>query len=452
MNRISMKLAAYFLLAVLILEGLMMIYLHRTIVHAQEDAQFSQLLERGANHRDVLQDSYSQETLMHIELMESSPERQVAILDLDRQWTAGSDSSKALVDNFQQNLTVAPARDSVIINDWQQYNYIVTLHPFEAENGQRGSVVMFESSESLHSLMERLNIHFRIAGLASLLILFVVYVGLSRIITRPLIRMKEATERLSTGDFRVKLTHQSRDELGELSKSIQKLADDLEHTKKERMEFLAAISHELRTPLTYLSGYSSVLKRDDLSAQDRQRYVSILEEESTRLTELVKNLFDLAQMGETTFTISKESVQSSPFFSNVLQRVEPSFQLEEKYLQLSIREEFEMFVDPVRVEQIVINLLDNARKYSPIGSTTRMDVFLQDGQTVIRIEDEGIGIHPHNFELIFEKLVRVEKSRSREYGGAGLGLAIVKELVDAHGGRIEVISDVGKGSVFTVIL
>lgn len=452
MNRISMKLAAYFLLAVLILEGLMMIYLHRTIVHAQEDAQFSQLLERGANHRDVLQDFYSQDTLMHIELMESSPERQVAILDVDRQWTAGSDRSKDLVDNFQQNLTAAPARDSVVINDWQQYNYIVTLHPFEAENGQRGSVVMFESSESLQSLMERLNTHFRIAGLASLLILFVVYVGLSRIITRPLIRMKEATERLSTGDFRVKLTHKSRDELGELSKSIQKLADDLEHTKKERMEFLAAISHELRTPLTYLSGYSSVLKRDDLSPQDRQRYVSILEEESTRLTELVKNLFDLAQMGETTFTISKKTVQSSPFFANVLQRVEPSFQLEEKDLQLSIREEFEMFVDPVRVEQIVMNLLDNARKYSPIGSTTRMDVFLQDGQTVIRIEDEGIGIHPHNFELIFEKLVRVEKSRSREYGGAGLGLAIVKELVDAHGGRIEVISNVGKGSIFTVIL
>jgi len=394
----------------------------------------------------------SSKELMHIELMESSPERQVAILDVDRQWIAGSDSSKALVDNFQQKLTASPARDSVVIKDWQQDNYIVTLHPFETESGQRGSVVMFESSESLQSLMERLNTHFRIAGLTSLLILCVVYLGLSRIITRPLIRMKEATERLSTGDFGVKLTHQSRDELGELSKSIQKLADDLEHTKKERMEFLAAISHELRTPLTYLSGYSSVLKRDDLSAQERQRYVSILEEESARLTELVKNLFDLAQMGETTFTISKKPVQSSPFFANVLQRVEPSFQLEEKYLQLSIREEFEMFIDPVRVEQIVMNLLDNARKYSPIGSTTRMDVFLQDGHTVIRIEDEGIGIHPTNLELIFEKLVRVEKSRSREYGGAGLGLAIVKELVDAHGGRIEVISDVGKGSIFTVIL
>ncbi|HLG27703.1 MAG TPA: histidine kinase dimerization/phospho-acceptor domain-containing protein, partial [Paenisporosarcina sp.] len=321
MNRISMKLAAYFLLAVLILEGLLMVYLHRTIVHSQEEAQFAQLLERGANHRDVLEDFYSEETLMHIELMESNLERQVAILDADRQWFAGTDASKSLTNQFQQQVASAPARDSVVVDDWEQENYIVTTHPFESNNGQQGYVVMFESTTSLHSLMTKLNTHFGIASVASLLILFVLYVLLSRIITRPLIRMKEATERLSTGDFRVKLTHKSRDELGELSTSIQKLADDLEHTKKERMEFLAAISHELRTPLTYLSGYSSVLKRDDLSEQERQRYVSILEEESARLTELVKNLFDLAQIDETTFTISKESVQATPFFSNVLQRV-----------------------------------------------------------------------------------------------------------------------------------
>lgn len=452
MNRISIKLAAYFLVAVLILEGLLMVYLHRTIVHSQEEAQFTQLLERGANHRDVLEDFYSEETLMHIELMESNLERQVAILDADRQWFAGTDASKSLMNQFQHQVTTAPARDSVVVDDWEQEHYIVTLHPFESTTGEQGYVVMFESTASLHTLMSKLNTHFGIAGVASLLILFVLYVLLSRIITRPLVRMKEATERLSTGDFRVKLTHKSRDELGDLSTSIQKLADDLEHTQKERMEFLAAISHELRTPLTYLSGYSSVLKREDLSAQERQRYVSILEEESARLTELVKNLFDLAQMDETSFTISKESVQSAPFFSSVLQRVKHSFELEDKYLELSVREDFEMVVDPVRVEQMVMNLLDNARKYSQVQSTTHLDVYVQDGHTVIRIEDEGIGIHPRDHEVIFEKLMRVEKSRSREYGGAGLGLAIVKELVEAHDGRIEVISDVGKGSIFTVIL
>ena len=452
MNRISIKLAAYFLVAVLILEGLLMVYLHRTIVRSQEEAQFTQLLERGANHRDVLEEFYSEETLMHIELMESNLERQVAILDANRQWIAGTSASKILMIQFQHQVINAPERDSVVVDDWENENHIVTLHPFESTTGEQGYVVMFESTTSLHTLMSKLNTHFGIAGVASLLILFVLYVLLSHIITRPLVRMKEATERLSTGDFRVKLMPKSRDELGDLSTSIQKLADDLEHTQKERMEFLAAISHELRTPLTYLSGYSSVLKREDLSAQERQRYVSILEEESARLTELVKNLFDLAQMDETSFTISKESVQAAPFFSSVLQRVKHSFELEDKYLELSVHKDFEMIIDPVRVEQIVMNLLDNARKYSPVRSTTHLDVYVQNGDTVIRIADEGIGIHPRDHEVIFEKLIRVEKSRSREYGGAGLGLAIVKELVETHGGRIEVISDVGKGSIFTVIL
>ena len=115
-----------------------MVYLHRTIVHSQEEAQFTQLLERGANHRDVLADFYSEETLMHIEMMESNLERQVAILDADRQWFAGTDASKILMNQFQHQVTNAPARDSVVVDDWEQENYIVTLHPFESTTREQG--------------------------------------------------------------------------------------------------------------------------------------------------------------------------------------------------------------------------------------------------------------------------------------------------------------------------
>lgn len=264
--------------------------------------------------------------------------------------------------------------------------------------------------------------------------------------------MKEATEKLSRGNFNVKLPPHGNDELGDLSNAIQKLASDLERVKKDRIEFLASISHELRTPLTYLSGYSKVAMRSELSGNDRQKYLSIIDEESIRLTELVKNLFDLAKMDETSFTVTKQSFQAMPFFSHLYERMLPSFNLKNIHLELKCKENFKVYVDPLRLEQIVMNLLDNAIKYSSEGTITILDIEQKNNKIVIRVIDQGIGIHEDDYENIFEKLFRVEKSRSREYGGSGLGLSIVKDLVEAHGGSIKVQSKLGKGSKFTVII
>lgn len=452
-NKISIKMATYFIVTFLIMESLLMLYLHQTIVHTRIDEEFSQLVAKGSNHRDILEDNYTDVTMRHIVLMESDSNRRVVITDKEFNLMISSDSYssnlKAVVDRISSQ---KPNKDQVIQSNWEDEDFIASLHPYQVNGEQAGYVILFQSTETIKSLVNKLDFHFFLAGFASLVSLCVVYLILSRFLTRPLIQMKEATEKLSKGNFNVKLPPQGNDELGDLSNSIQKLASDLERVKKDRIEFLASISHELRTPLTYLSGYSRVAMRAELNGDDRQKYLLIIDEESIRLTELVKNLFDLAKMDETSFTVSKQLFQAMPFFSHLYERMLPSFNLKNIHLGLNCEKSFEISADPLRLEQIVVNLLDNALKYSNEGTTTILEVTRINNNTVIQVIDQGIGIHEENHEIIFEKLFRVEKSRSREYGGSGLGLSIVKELVEAHGGSIEVESTLGKGSKFTVVI
>jgi signal transduction histidine kinase len=290
---------------------------------------------------------------------------------------------------------------------------------------------------------------------ASLLILFSVLIFiffLSKALTNPLITMKEATKKLSKGDFTVTLPKPSNDELGELSQSIQTLSNDLNYLKQERNEFLASISHELRTPLTYINGYADIARRPNLDEKDRVQYLEIIREESQRVSSLLKELFELAKLDQNSFSINKEKVNLCNYIHSIYERVLPAFKNKGIQLILNCPDNIFINLDPIRFEQVLINLLDNCLKYSKESSTTSVRVIEENGIIQITIQDQGVGIPVEDLPHIFDRLYRVDKSRSRATGGFGLGLAIVKQLVEAHGGEITVESQVGKGTCFTIIL
>ncbi|XKI12934.1 histidine kinase [Sporosarcina sp. ANT_H38] len=449
----SIKLAAYFFVSVLIMETILMFYLHQNIIHTRVEEEYARLLASGSNHRDVLEDNYSNMTLTHIALMETDGEREVVITDREGIIASSSNEKIAAIKQYNSILKDFDlVEDRILASDWKESPYIISAHPYKVDSNYAGYVVMFQSTRSIEQLVSKLNLHFGLAGGASVIVLFIIYAILSKFLTRPLIRMKEATEKLSKGEFDVSLPFVGNDELGELSGSIQKLASDLERLKSERNEFLASIAHELSTPLTYLIGYSKVAMRQELDDKERRHYLAIIAEESNRMKDLVKNLLELAKMDETTFTVSKKSFWVRPFFEDLHRLVGPSYKLKKLQLDLLCDEDFQIHADPVRLEQIVLNLLDNASKYSKEDTTVTLEVIKKEEQTVISVTDVGIGIPPEDIEFIFEKLYRVEKSRSRTSGGSGIGLAIVKELVEAHGGNIEVASSLGKGSTFTITI
>lgn len=430
------------------MEVSLMFYLHQNIIHSRIDEEFSRLLATGSNHRDVLIEYYSDTTLKHIILMEKGGDRGVIITDHTGEIILSSEEE---LEKYLPSFDISNLNeDKIVLSDWKISPYIISKHPFQINSQNAGFVVMFQSTQSIEQLVRKLNTHFWLAGVISVVALFIIYAVLSKFLTRPLIRMKVATEKLSTGDFNVSLPFIGKDELGELSVSIQKLANDLERLKKERNEFFASIAHELSTPLTYLIGYSKVAIRQDINNKDRTHYLKIIEEESGRMKELVDNLLDLAKLDENTFTVFKKKFWAHAFFKDILKLVTPSFDLKNIQIKLILERDFLIEADSLRLEQIVLNLLDNALKYSNRHSIVTIEAYKKREKTIISITDTGIGIPQEELEFIFEKLYRVEKSRSRSFGGSGIGLAIVKELIDAHDGKIEVKSRLGEGSSFTV--
>ncbi|MEG0470887.1 MAG: HAMP domain-containing sensor histidine kinase [Solibacillus sp.] len=454
MNKISKKLATYFFIVVLIMDLFLMFYLHRNIINSKVEEEFATLLANGANHRDVLLEQYSDTTIKHIILMERHADREVIITDHQGRVLGNSDIDAASIEQLNPLLVGLQTtdQDKVLVSKWRDSPYIISAHPYYKTTEQNGFVFMFYSTNAIHKMVADLNLHFAIAGVTSFIVLFIVYAVLSKVITRPVIRMKEATEKLSEGDFHVRLSVNSNDELGELAGSIQKLANDLERIKSERNEFLASIAHELSTPLTYLIGYSKVASRDDLTQQERQQYLDIIVEESNRMKELVKNLLDLARMDENSFTVKKAFFEARPFFDGIYNLVEPAFAMKNIKLILHCEGEHQLFADALRLEQIIINLLDNALKYSDEQSEVILHVSQNEENNIISVTDSGIGIPANEINFIFDKLYRVEKSRSRAFGGSGIGLSVVKELVEAHGGTIEVKSKRGEGSTFTITI
>ncbi|NKE07143.1 MULTISPECIES: sensor histidine kinase [Mesobacillus] len=449
MDRISFKIGTVFFITILLVEGVLFYYLHSSIIHSRIDEELASLQTRGNNHRDILETSYSQETIHHITTMESRTDTHVIITDQTGEVVS---SSVPTDDSMQEIITGTPddvPRTGLVLeNDWKDKQYIASVSPLE----NSGAVYMFKNTERVQSLITKLNKHFWLAGILLLVSMAVIILFLSRFITKPVIKMNEATSKIRQGDYSVTLPRGGNDELGELSESIQVLADDLSHMKRQRNEFLASISHELRTPLTYIKGYADIAAKAGTTSEDRSHYLQIIHEEATKLSGLVKGLFDLAKMDENTFTIQKETVELCEFMRGIHSRLAPSFNEKNIALNLVCHGEVYIEADPTRFEQIIINLLDNARKYSEAGTATSMTVFKKSGKVQIIVKDEGKGIPEEDQSWVFDRFYRVDKSRSSALGGSGLGLAIVKELVEAHGGKITLSSKLGKGTTFEIII
>ena len=451
MNKLSVKLGILFFVVIFGLITFMFFFLHTEIVDSRIEQELQTLKSRGNSHKAILEKQFDDEMINHVVLMESESNTDVIITNESGKIL----DSSAPIHNFKRYieapLTPIPHDGQVLEEKWDQEPYIATISPIQIDHKVSGYVYMFQDTASVRTLIHSLNEHFLIAGWISVIFTVVIIFFLSRGITKPLIKMKEATSQISKGNFSVSLPHRSDDELGDLAKSIELLATDLNYLKKERSEFLASISHELRTPLTYIKGYADIFKKRNLSKEEQDKYLSIIVDESDRLAKLIKELFELAKIDQNTFIIEKELINLNEFFTKMDQKFSPIFHENDMEFKISCQLNLMLKADSLRLEQIFMNLLDNAMKYSERSSTIALTAWKQKKEIHIVIKDNGKGIPEKDLPYIFNRFYRVDKSRTRSLGGTGLGLAIIKELVFAHGGDIIVRSKEHVGTEFELI-
>jgi two-component system phosphate regulon sensor histidine kinase PhoR len=229
---------------------------------------------------------------------------------------------------------------------------------------------------------------------------------------------------------------------------------ELRRLERVRRDFVANVSHEFRTPLTAIQGFAETLLGGALDdAAHNRRFVEIIRQHAVRLGRLTEDLLKLSQIESGKLELEFRPVEVRPLLESCLETA----RLEADPKRLTLRCECAEQVPAVRgdarrLREVLQNLLDNAVRYTPEGGRVSIHASAADGMVEIAVEDTGIGIPQGDQERIFERFYRVDAARSREVGGTGLGLSIARHLVEAHGGRIEVQSEVGKGSTFRVVL
>lgn len=237
------------------------------------------------------------------------------------------------------------------------------------------------------------------------------------------------------------------DEIGVLARAFNQSLERLERVFQTQQRLLADVSHELRTPLTTIRGNVDLMRR--MGGADPES-LAIIEEEVERMTRLVGDLLMLARADAGGLPLERKPVELDAVLFEVYRQVN----LLEKSVEVTIAAVDQACVmgDADRLKQLVLNLVDNAIKYTPPGGHVSLSLSKRDGWASIQISDTGVGIPPEDLPYIFDRFYRVDKARNRGQGGSGLGLSIAKWIAQVHGGDIEVASQVGQGTTFTVIL
>jgi two-component system phosphate regulon sensor histidine kinase PhoR len=230
----------------------------------------------------------------------------------------------------------------------------------------------------------------------------------------------------------------------------------LRRLENGRREFVANVSHEIRTPLTSIKGFVEALQEGALKNKNEAgRFLEIINRQTNRLNSIIEDLLTLSRLesdGERDEIIFAETGDIAEIIQNAVHTCQPLAERKRISIYISCVTEMKLRINAPLLEEAIINLVDNAIKYSPEGSKIQIGCKDREQEVVIQVKDEGRGISREHLPRIFERFYRVDKARSRKIGGTGLGLAIVKHIALVHGGRVEVKSTLGKGSKFRMYL
>ena len=283
----------------------------------------------------------------------------------------------------------------------------------------------------------------------ALLLSGVVGLVFSRAITRPVRRLTDAAGAVAQGRLDTQVPARSRDELGQLSFAFNAMTARLRSARQMQVDFVANVSHELRTPLTSIKGMVETLRAGAVEDLDvRDRFLGTVENETDRLIRMVHDLLLLSRADSEALNLRCESVDVARLAQLIVDRLTP--QADTRGVTLRVESASGLppaWADPDRVAQVLVNLLDNAIKYSPPEATVDVTVLTGPERIVlVQVRDRGIGIPPEVLPRIGERFYRADKARARAHGGSGLGLAIAQALVEAHGGELWLESNEGEGT------
>jgi len=291
-----------------------------------------------------------------------------------------------------------------------------------------------------------------VAVIAATLVALIASLIISRNIVAPVRLMTSASGRIAEGHYDERVELQGSDELSQLAKSFNQMAEQLEQIESMRRQLIGDVAHELRTPLTAIKGSVEALMDGVLPASD-ETYLQI-HAEAERLSHLVDDLQELSRVESRAVQLKIHPADSTALVQTVSKRLQHQFDEKRVTLTPSLpHDPIIVLADEDRIIQVLTNLIGNALQYTPENGAVTVSIEREKNEARISVRDTGFGIPAEYLKHIFDRFYRVDKSRSRAHGGSGIGLTIAKHLVEAHGGKIWAESaGENKGSVFIFTL
>jgi len=318
--------------------------------------------------------------------------------------------------------------------------------------------MIYSSAEQ--SYVDRVSNYLWMVGLITAAMALFLGLILTRQITNPVRALKKGAQQLSAGDLDYQVKVDSADELGDLAKSFNNMADSLNKMELSRRHLTADIAHELRTPLTVIEGTVDGMM-DGVFKPDSE-HLGWIKEQTGLLTRLIEDLRDLSQAEAGQLKLDFVPTDIVELIERKISQIK--IRAQEKGITLELKEFDgigEVEIDPLRIEQVINNLLINALRHTPEGGRIIVSIMpykpednsdMDKKAILISVADTGEGIPPEHLDSVFERFYRIESSRTKEKGETGLGLAIVKQMVEYHGGKVWVESKQGKGTTFFIVL
>ncbi|HWO97246.1 MAG TPA: HAMP domain-containing sensor histidine kinase [Bacillus sp. (in: firmicutes)] len=421
--------------------------------------QVDQLALQYSNTLSDLEDIDSLQTVANLtktEICIIDQDGRILFTSNDKLFRQGTQFGKELLTIIHSNKAVKiDYRNQMeYLNPINNVNYLVSGKPLHLSTQVDGGLVVFSDKNQIKKSIHHIELLLLASMLGALcMALGFIYIA-SKKLASPLLQMEKATRDIAKGKFYRKVTISSNDEVGSLALAINDLGQELERYRNRQKEFFANISHDLRTPISYIKGYTEVI-HNKLYKDEREKdlYLSIILDEANQLNVLITDLFELSKIEGGQLDLHFNWINIHELVENCLTKAD----LKAKQKEIQLHKEIDdnipfIYTDGVRVEQILMNLLENAIRYNRLGGHVKVRGWVDKKKVHLLIEDTGIGISKEDLPYIFERFYKADKSRSKRIGSTGLGLSIVKHLVLLLEGDIKVKSKLHKGTTFYITL
>lgn len=373
------------------------------------------------------------------------------------------DANNRLVQRIGPNVDFVNI-DSLVKNAFLGHSSFVTANtrdgqevrlyaaPFAAGSVTTFAIVVGRTTAEIRDVLSTLK---SILGISALVIIVLVGLGGAFLASRtlkPVDRMTGTAQDISESDLSRRIDVNSEDELGRLASTLNKMIERLEVAFKRQRDFTADASHEMRTPLAVIQAESTLALEKERTAAEYRKSLELISQEVDYMSEVLGKLLFLARSDAGKEPLKFEEVNLGELITQL--GTDMDVLAREKGLNFSLGavENVTLKGDKIKLRQMFLNVMANAIRFTPSGGYISTTLVTQKDRAIVTVTDTGIGIAAEHLPLLFERFYRVDKARSRSEGGSGLGLAIAKHIAELHKGRIEVESEIGKGSTFRLIL